>query len=221
MNMNRRHFVGAAIAMSAGASTALLAKSSPAPLPAAAPAPLPATVPAAPAQAAMPPLLQKAMASLNSHGSYIARRDRIGLIDFSLPSRQPRFQLIDLENGRVERTLLVAHGKGSDLSNTGYVQQFSNMPGSDASSRGAYCTANRYYGKHGASQRLIGLDATNNAALERAIVIHAASYVDPDVASARGRIGRSWGCFALNDAEVEPTMDWLGEGRMIYADKVV
>jgi hypothetical protein len=220
MNMNRRHFVGAAIAMSAGASSALLAQSSPVPLRSASPL-LPQTVPAAPRQAAMPPLLQKAMAALNSHGSYIARRDRIGLIDFSQPSREPRFQLIDVESGRVERTLLVAHGKGSDLSNTGYVQQFSNMPGSDASSQGAYCTADCYYGKHGYSQRLIGLDASNNAALERAIVIHAASYVDPSVADTHGRIGRSWGCFALNDAEVQPTMDWLGEGRMIYADKVV
>jgi len=220
MNMNRRHFVGAAVAMSAGASTALLAKSSPALLPAAVPAPLPPTVPAAPAQAAMPPLLQKALAALDSHKSYIANRDRIALVDFSLPSREPRFQLVDLAGGKIEKTLLVAHGKGSDLPNTGFVQQFSNTPGSDCSSQGAYCTANRYYGKHGASQRLIGLDATNNAALERAIVIHAASYVDPDVASSKGRIGRSWGCFALSDEEVVPTMNWLGEGRMIYADKL-
>lgn len=219
MNMNRRHFVGAAIAMSAGASTALLAKSTPLPLRAAAPA-LPQTVPAAPQQAAMPPLLQKAMAALDSHKSYIANRDRLALVDFSLPSREPRFHLVDVAGGKIERSLLVAHGKGSDLDNTGYVQQFSNMPGSDCSSQGAYCTADRYYGKHGASQRLIGLDATNNAALERAIVIHAASYVAPDVASEHGRLGRSWGCFALNDAEVEPTMAWLGEGRMIYADKV-
>lgn len=217
--LNRRHFVGAAIALTAGASSALLAKSSP--MTPRAPSPLlPQTVPASVRQANMPPLLQKALASLDGHGAYIGQRDRIGLVDFSLPSREPRFQLIDVASGRVERTLLVAHGKGSDLSNTGYVQQFSNMPGSDASSQGAYCTAAGYYGKHGPSQRLIGLDATNNAALERAIVIHAANYVDPGVASSHGRIGRSWGCFALNPAEVRPTMDWLGEGRMIYADKL-
>lgn len=219
MNMNRRHFVGAAIAMSAGASTALLAKS--APVVRRTPSPLlPQRVPAAPKQAQMPPLLQKAMASLDSHARYIPYRDRIGLVDFSLPSRERRFQLIDVASGRVVDEMLVAHGKGSDMANTGFVQRFSNVPGSDASSRGAYCTANRYYGKHGASQRLIGLDPTNNAALERAIVIHAASYVDPGIADARGRIGRSWGCFALNDAEVRPTMDWLGEGRLIYADKL-
>ncbi|HEY7807685.1 MAG TPA: murein L,D-transpeptidase catalytic domain family protein [Croceibacterium sp.] len=219
MNMNRRHFVGAAIAMSAGASTALLAKSSPVSPRTASPL-LPQTVPAAPQLAAMPPLLQKAMAAMDNHKSYIVNRDRLALVDFSRPSREPRLQLVDVAGGKIERTLLVAHGKGSDMANTGYVQQFSNMPGSDASSQGAYCTADCYYGKHGYSQRLIGLDASNNAALERAIVIHAASYVDPTVADTHGRIGRSWGCFALNDAEVQPTMDWLGQGRMIYADKV-
>jgi hypothetical protein len=219
MNMNRRHFVGAAIAMSAGASTALLAKSSPVPLRAATPVP-PATVPAAPQQAAMPPLLQKALAAMDNHKNYIVNRDRVALVDFSLPSAQPRFQLVDVAGGKIEKTLLVAHGKGSDMANTGYVQKFSNTPGSDASSQGAYCTYNRYYGKHGASQRLIGLDPTNSAAYERSIVIHAASYVDPDVAHTKGRIGRSWGCFALSDEEVVPTMDWLREGRLIYADKV-
>jgi hypothetical protein len=217
MNMNRRHFVGAAIAMSAGASSALLAQSTP--LSTASPL-LPQTVPAAPQQAAMPPLLQKAMAAMDNHKSYIVNRDRVALVDFSRPSREPRFQLVDVAGGKIEKTLLVAHGKGSDLANTGFVQQFSNMPGSDCSSQGAYCTYDRYYGKHGVSQRLIGLEATNSAALERAIVIHAASYVDPDIADTHGRIGRSWGCFALNDAEVQPTMDWLGEGRLIYADKV-
>jgi hypothetical protein len=219
MNMNRRHFVGAAIAMSAGASTALLAQSTPVPVRGASPL-LPQTVPATPQQAAMPPLLQKALAAMDSHKNYIVNRDRVALVDFSLPSAQPRFQLVDVAGGKIEKTLLVAHGKGSDMTNTGYVQQFSNTPGSDASSQGAYCTYNRYYGKHGPSQRLIGLDPTNSAALERAIVIHAASYVDADVAHAHGRIGRSWGCFALNDAEVQPTMDWLREGRLIYADKV-
>lgn len=219
MNLNRRHFVGAAIAMSAGASTALLAKSSP--MRHGKPTSLlPPTVPAAPQQSATPPLLAQAMASLDSHASYLAARDRVALVDFSLPSREKRLQLVNVAGGKVERTLLVAHGKGSDLGNTGFVQQFSNQPGSDASSRGAYATASRYYGKHGVSQRLIGLDPSNNAALERAIVIHAASYVDPEIADTHGRIGRSWGCFALADDEVAGVMDWLGEGRLLYADKL-
>lgn len=216
---DRRHFVGAAFAMTATASTALFARSNHLPHRQASSL-APVRVPAAPKHAEMPPLLQKAMAALDTHARRLSARDRIGVVDFSQASREKRFQLIDVEGGKVERTLLVAHGKGSDLGNSGYVQRFSNQPGSNASSRGAYCTANRYYGKHGSSQRLMGLDPENDAALERAIVIHGASYVDPLWIDSRGRIGRSFGCFALEDGEVERTMDWLGEGRLLYADKL-
>ena len=218
MNMNRRHFVGAAIAMSAGASTALLAQSTP--LRTAA-TPLPQTVPAAPAQAAMPPLLQKALAAMDNHKNYIVNRDRLALVDFSLASRERRFYLVDLEGGQIEHMWLVAHGKGSDLANTGYLQRFSNDPGSNASSRGAYVTATPYYGKHGRSQRLIGLDSENNMALDRAIVIHGAGYVDPEMIGEHGRIGRSFGCFAVEDGEVSRVMSELGEGRLLYAGKSV
>ena len=114
---------------------------------------------------------------------------------------------------------LVAHGKGSDLGNTGYLQRFSNDPGSNASSRGAYVTATPYYGKHGRSQRLIGLDSENNMALDRAIVIHGANYVDPTMIDEHGRIGRSFGCFAVEDCEISRVMGALGEGRLLYAGK--
>jgi hypothetical protein len=176
-------------------------------------------VPAAARSAQQPALLQEALAAMDSRAAYIGRRDKIGLVDFALPSRERRFSLIDVEGGRVEHMWLVAHGKGSDLENTGYVQRFSNDPGSNASSRGAYVTATPYYGKHGHSQRLVGLDSENNMALERAIVIHGASYVDPTMADERGRIGRSFGCFAVEDCQVAPVMQALGEGRLLYAGK--
>jgi hypothetical protein len=215
MILNRRHFVGAAVA--AGASSALLARS--APLPLRSPSPLMPAAPAAPASAQQPALLAEAIAAMNSHAAYIGRRDKIGLVDFSLPSRERRFSLIDIEGGKVEHMWLVAHGKGSDLDNTGYVQRFSNEPGSNASSRGAYVTATPYYGKHGHSQRLVGLDSANSMALERAIVIHGADYVDPTMIDEHGRIGRSFGCFAVEDSEVARVMDALGEGRLLYAGK--
>ena len=216
MMLNRRHFVGAALA--ATVSSGLLARSTP--LPRRTPSPLlPPQVPAAARSAQQPALLAEALAALDSHAPYIGRRDKIGLVDFALPSRERRFSLIDVEGGRVEHMWLVAHGKGSDLENTGYVQRFSNDPGSNASSRGAYVTATPYYGKHGHSQRLVGLDSENNMALERAIVIHGASYVDPTMADERGRIGRSFGCFAVEDSQVAPVMRALGEGRLLYAGK--
>nr|WP_166175125.1 murein L,D-transpeptidase catalytic domain family protein [Altererythrobacter segetis] len=218
MILNRRHFVAAAAAMTVSASSALLGRSTP--LARRTPSPLlPPQVPAAVRAADEPPLLAEARAALDAHAPYLGRRDKIGLVDFSLASRERRFYLVDLEGGQIEHMWLVAHGKGSDLTNTGYVQRFSNEPGSNASSRGSYVTATPYYGKHGRSQRLIGLDPDNSAALDRAIVIHGASYVDPAMIDARGRIGRSFGCFAVEDCEVNRVMGALGEGRLLYAGK--
>ena len=97
------------------------------------------------------------------------------------------------------------------------VQSFSNRLGSNATSRGAYLTANPYDGKYGRSQRLIGLDPENDMAMDRAIVIHGAPYVDPALIPVQGRIGRSQGCFAFELDEVGAVMNLLGEGRMIYA----
>jgi hypothetical protein len=40
------------------------------------------------------------------------------------------------------------------------------------------------------------------------------------MAAATGIIGRSQGCFALAQDNLEPVIAALGAGRMIYADKV-
>lgn len=102
------------------------------------------------------PLLQEAIAALASHAVHVLHRDRLALVDFSLHSRELRFHLVDIAGGRFERSWLVAHGSGSDPRATGALQSFSNRPGSNATSCGAYLTANRSVGKHGQSQRLIG-----------------------------------------------------------------
>jgi hypothetical protein len=80
--------------------------------------------------------------------------------------------------------------------------------------------ANPYYGKYGRSQRLLGLDPENDAALERAIVLHGADYVDESLIDAYGRIGRSYGCFSVKPNEVGQVMDMLGEGHMLYAGRI-
>ena len=212
MHFNRRRFIGAAIAASAtaGASGALFARSTPAPQP---------LVPATPKLAEKPPLLQEALAALDRHGPRIGRRDRIGLVDFSLHSAELRFHLVDVESGGIAESWLVAHGRGSDPAHSGYLQSFSNRHGSNATSRGAYCMANPYYGKYGRSQRLLGLDPENDAALDRAIVLHGANYVDESLIDAQGRIGRSFGCFSVKKEEVGRVMGLLGEGRLLYAGK--
>ena len=222
MNFNRRHFMGAAIAASTTATAGCLMAPPKSTVPSApvATAPPPPPPPATPKQADMPPLLREALAALDRHSGRLARRDKIALADFSLHSREKRFHLVDVASGRIEQSWLVAHGKGSDPGHTGYLQSFSNRHGSNATSRGAYCTANPYYGKYGRSQRLIGMDPENDAALDRAIVLHGAHYVDPGMIDQHGRIGRSYGCFAVEMDQVGQVMNRLGEGALIYAAQI-
>lgn len=183
--------------------------------------PAPARVAAAPItspRVVRPDLLRRAMAALDRHGSKV-QRDRMAVVDFGARSSEARFHFIDLANGK-STSLRVCHGSGSDPGHTGFLQRFSNVNGSNATSEGSYVTADYYYGKHGKSQRLIGLDHTNNNALARAIVIHGAWYANPDVLRARGVLGRSQGCFAFAEAELESVFARLGPNRLIYAAKV-
>ncbi|MFN4222156.1 MULTISPECIES: murein L,D-transpeptidase catalytic domain family protein [Novosphingobium] len=171
------------------------------------------------ARPALPALVQRAVAALDAHGAHIRHRDLVGLVDFSRASRETRFHLIDIEGGKVLSSHLVSHGSGSDPANSGWVQRFSNRVGSNASSPGAFLTGVTYVGKHGRSRRLIGLEDANSAALERGIVIHAASYVSDAMARTQGRIGRSQGCFAFSDSDIGNVLERLGEGRLLYAVK--
>jgi L,D-transpeptidase catalytic domain len=163
-------------------------------------------------------LLQRARAALARHGDHITHRDVMAVVDFSAASHEPRLHLIDLVGGSTT-TLLVAHGRGSDPANTGWLERFSNRPGSNASSSGSFVTGQAYSGKHGRSRKLIGLDPENSAAEARAIVIHAASYVSREMARDQGRIGRSQGCFAVSQADLAQVMTRLGSGRLLFAGK--
>jgi len=184
-----------------------------------------APVPAAPATPLLPGLspllLDKAKAALDVHtrNRGIAARDTIGIVDFAAASREARFHLVDLLNGQVS-SHLVAHGRGSDPAHSGFLERFSNTPGSEASSSGAYSTGEYYHGKYGLSMKVRGLDWSNNNAESRAIVIHNAWYAEPDMIAQHGKLGRSEGCFAFSRASQWEVMRRLAGGRMIYADKV-
>jgi hypothetical protein len=164
-----------------------------------------------------PQLFARAKAALDQHKLWI--RDSIGIVDFSKPSSEPRFHVVDLQNGTVE-SHLVAHGRGSDPAHSGYLERFSNDFGSYASSNGAYTTADYYDGKYGLSMKVAGLDWTNNNAESRAIVIHNAWYAEPEMVQQHGMLGRSEGCFAMPKASQYAVMRKLAGGRMIYADKL-
>jgi hypothetical protein len=183
--------------------------------------PAAATVFAAPATRTQinPDLFARARAALEAKASMIRHHDVVGITDFSKASREPRFYLVNMASGMVT-DYQVAHGRGSDPGHSGWLQRFSNQPGSEASSNGAYVTSNIYYGKYGRSLRLIGLDPTNSNALDRAIVVHGAWYAEPEVAEQFGKLGRSEGCFALSETNLQYVLYQLGPGRLLFADKV-
>ncbi|WP_253906498.1 murein L,D-transpeptidase catalytic domain family protein [Chitinophaga sp. SYP-B3965] len=119
----------------------------------------------------------------------------LSIVDFSLPSSKKRLFVIDLASGKLLFNSLVSHGRnsGKDMATN-----FSNSQESFQSSLGFYVTGGTYKGKHGYSLKLEGEeDGINSNAMERGIVMHAASYVDEKLARLQGYIGRSLGCPAV------------------------
>jgi len=211
--------------VSACATKTLNLASGPAPI---VPVPHVAPIPAAPQVAKAgpvapgsirPELFKRAVAALNRHSMRVPSHDRIAIADFATPSFRPRFHIVNLGNGEVQ-SFLVAHGVGSDPEHTGLLHSFSNAINSEATSEGAFLTADYYVGKHGDSQRLLGLDPTNNNAFDRAIVVHSAWYSNADMVAKHGKLGRSQGCFAVGENELAKVFERLGPGRMIYSAKV-
>ena len=174
-----------------------------------------------PARAATPVdrLLDIAARELARAGSKIWLKDKVAIADFSLPSSEPRFFLVDMADGTV-KSFLVTHGKGSDPEHLGVLQNFSNEIGSAATSRGAYVTTNWYDGIHGPSMRLLGLDPDNDHAEDRAIVIHAADYANPEMIVKWGKLGRSDGCFAFPEANLMEILARLSPGRLLFSDRL-
>lgn len=165
------------------------------------------------------PLMQRALTAFQVHQNAITKRRVMAIVDFTQSSATPRFHLLNVEDGN-SNALLVAHGKGSDPDHSGWVQSFSNTPGSNATSDGAYMVGESYIGKYGLSRRLIGLDPENDQAEPRAIVIHPAWYVSEELARDTGKIGRSQGCFAFADKDITQVLWQLPTGSLIYAGKI-
>ena len=164
-------------------------------------------------------ILEIARREVARAGDVLWRRDVAGIADFGVHSAVPRFHFANLENGTV-RSFRVAHGTGSDPEHDGWLKWFSNEPGSNATSRGAYISWEWYTGKYGTSVRLGGLDPDNSNTLERAIVMHSADYCSQAHVDRWGRLGRSNGCFALSPEDFLDALANLSGGRLLYADRL-
>lgn len=140
--------------------------------------------------------------------------DTLSLIDFSKPSNKKRFYLIDLHNKKVIYEDYVAHGRNSG---SVYAKKFSNKPNSYMSSLGFYKTAETYYGKHGLSMRLDGINkGVNDNARRRNIVIHPAEYVNHNYIQKHGRLGRSFGCPALPKENYDQIIKSIKPGTLLF-----
>jgi hypothetical protein len=138
----------------------------------------------------------------------------ITLIDYTLSSDQERLWVIDLTTGRILHHSLVAHGR-----NSGNVKatSFSDLPNSNKSSVGFFLTAETYFGKHGYSLRLDGLEkGWNQNARRRAIVMHPADYATTDFIKKYGRLGRSLGCPALPPSNSKAIVDTIKDGTVLF-----
>jgi hypothetical protein len=164
-------------------------------------------------------IVARARQELSRVGNQLWRRDKVGMVDFSRPSSEPRMFIVDMMQGSV-KSYFVAHGRGSDPEHDGFLKTFSNESGSYATSRGAYMTLEWYKGKYGSSMRLAGLDRDNNLAVDRAIVVHEAWYSSPDMLEKWGKLGRSEGCFAVAPGMNMEMNYHLGGGRLLFADKL-
>ncbi len=141
--------------------------------------------------------------------------DRLAVIDYSLPSTEPRLWVFELAPLRLLYHEHVAHGRGSGEN---LAKRFSNIEGSHQSSLGLFRTAETYQGGNGYSLRMDGLEpGINDRARARAIVMHGAPYVNPELAQRQGRLGRSFGCPAVRREVAHGVIDSLKQGQLLFA----
>lgn len=143
------------------------------------------------------------------------KKDIITIIDYTKPSNEKRFYVIDLEKEKILFDSYVAHGKNSgDL----WTTSFSNKIGSKETSLGFFLTENTYIGRNGYSLRLEGLEkGINDNAFTRTIVVHGATYANKNFIDSTGRLGRSWGCPAIPKKISKKVIDTIKDGSVIFA----
>jgi hypothetical protein len=142
------------------------------------------------------------------------KKNILSIIDYTRPSTDTRFFLIDIEHKKLLYKCLVAHGKNSgDI----YAKSFSNDTESLKSSLGFFLTAETYSGNHGYALKLDGLEKNiNDNARVREIVIHGADYVSDEFIKKYGRPGKSWGCPALPVDISKEIIDKISGGSLLF-----
>ena len=145
---------------------------------------------------------------------HTVKKSVLSIIDFNKASSENRLWIIDMKSKKQLYKTLVAHGKNSG---DNFARRFSNVPQSEMSSLGFYVTRQTYFGKHGLSLKIDGIDSGYNTnAMQRAIVIHGADYVSNSFVKQHGRLGRSQGCPALPVAQTPEIIQAIKDNSCIF-----
>lgn len=147
--------------------------------------------------------------NLNTHLSF--------LVNMEQHSGQKRFYVYDLQKNHILDTGLVAHGSGKQI--FAERPKFGNTHGSGLSSLGKYKIGEKYKGRFGTAYRLHGLEASNNNAFGRAVVLHSFVCV-PNDETYPNPLCNSLGCPMVStnflkklshliDAEKKPIVLWV------------
>jgi hypothetical protein len=140
--------------------------------------------------------------------------DVISICDFSQSSRNKRLYVVDLEQKKILINTYVAHGRKSGGE---FARYFSNSLNSHKSSLGFYVTERTYYGDHGLALKIRGLErGFNDKAGRRNIVIHGSEYVGPDFISMNKFNGRSFGCPAVPESDIENLIETIKNGSCLF-----
>ncbi|WP_394244480.1 murein L,D-transpeptidase catalytic domain family protein [Vibrio astriarenae] len=143
------------------------------------------------------------------------KKSLLTIIDYSRPSTEKRFFVVDIESRQLKYHTYVSHGVNSGGKRA---ERFSNVVNSRKTSLGTFLTDDTYYGGNGYSLRLDGLTpGKNDKARERYIVVHGANYATESFIRQNGYLGRSWGCPALPPELARDIIDLIKEGSVIYA----
>ena len=151
---------------------------------------------------------------LNLKAKKELKKEILTVLDFTKSSRFERMWIIDMKNQKLVRRELVAHGKnsGHDM-----VTSFSNKLHSNQSSMGFYVTDAPYIGNNGISMLINGMDKGYNCqARNRAVVMHGADYVNPRTMNHNGRLGRSFGCPAVEMHKAQEIIDYVKDGSCLF-----
>lgn len=157
--------------------------------------------------------------SLNAYqylleNNQLKNKEILTVVDFSKPSTEERFFVVNLKSKKIISKSLCAHGQNSGEN---FATSFSNTPNSLQSSLGAFIANETYIGANGLSLKLDGMEnGINSNARMRSVVIHPAKYVSYDFIKENGRLGRSQGCPALPENKSKEIISLIKGGSCFF-----